>query len=122
MGKLNESVFRSLIMAGWILLVVAPVRAQVGRHQGMIEPNIADERDLVKLPHLNAALVKAILERRPFANMMELHKFLSQSLDGKQLSELYTKMFIHLNLNTATREEIMLIPGMGNRMVREFLE
>jgi len=31
-------------------------------------------------------------------------------------------MFLPINLNTATREEIMLIPGMGNRMVREFLE
>jgi predicted DNA-binding helix-hairpin-helix protein len=32
------------------------------------------------------------------------------------------RMFLPINLNTATREEIMLIPGMGNRMVREFLE
>jgi predicted DNA-binding helix-hairpin-helix protein len=88
----------------------------------MIEPNIADEKELMRLPHLNPALVKGIVERRPFANMMDLHKFLSQSLDAKQLSELYTKMFIQMNLNTATREEIMLIPGMGNRMVREFLE
>jgi DNA uptake protein ComE-like DNA-binding protein len=111
-----------LIFAGWILSFAGSLAAQVGRHQGMIEPNIAEEKELIKLPHLNAALVKAILERRPFANMMELHKFLGQSLDGKQLSELYAKMFIHMNLNTATREEIMLIPGMGNRMVREFLE
>ena len=62
------------------------------------------------------------MERRPFASMMDLHKFLSQSLDSKQLNELYTKMFLHINLNSATREEIMLIPGMGNRMVREFFE
>ena len=88
----------------------------------MTEPNVADEKELVKLPHLNASLVKGILERRPFADMMELHKFLSPSLDSKQLNELYTKMFLQINLNTAAREEIMLIPGMGNRMVREFLE
>jgi DNA uptake protein ComE-like DNA-binding protein len=88
----------------------------------MIEPNIADEKDLLKLPHLNSALAKGIVERRPFANMMDLHKFLIQSFDNKQLSELYTKMFLPINLNMATREEIMLIPGMGNRMVREFLE
>ena len=31
-------------------------------------------------------------------------------------------MFLQINLNTASREEIMLIPSMGNRMVREFLE
>ena len=30
--------------------------------------------------------------------------------------------FIHVNLNTATKEELLLIPGMGDRMVREFKE
>jgi DNA uptake protein ComE-like DNA-binding protein len=120
MISVKRSIFLSLL--GWILFVAAPLPAQLGRHQGMTEPNIADEKELLKLPHLNPALVKGILERRPFANMVELNKFLSQSLDSKQLSELYTKMFLQLNLNTATREEIMLIPGMGNRMVREFFE
>lgn len=122
MSSVKRSVFLSLLVAGCILSVAAPLPAQVGRHQGMTEPNIADEKELMKLPHLNSTLVKGIVERRPFANMIDLHKFLSQSLDSKQLSELYAKMFLHINLNTATREEIMLIPGMGNRMVREFLE
>ena len=122
MSSVKRSVFLSLLFASWIFSVAAPVPAQVGRHQGMTEPNIADEKELLRLPHVNPALVKGIVERRPFANMMDLHKFLSQSLDSKQMSELYTKMFLQLNLNTATREEIMLIPGMGNRMVREFLE
>jgi hypothetical protein len=48
------------------------------------------------------------VERRPFANMVDLNKFLSQTLDGKQLTELYPKMFIQLNLNTATREQIQV--------------
>jgi DNA uptake protein ComE-like DNA-binding protein len=122
MISVKRSVFLSLLFGGWILSFVAPLPAQMGRHQGLTEPNIADEQTLLKLPHLNPVLVKGIVERRPFANMMELHKFLSQSLDSKQLSELYTKMFLQLDLNTATREEIMLIPGMGNRMVREFFE
>ena len=29
---------------------------------------------------------------------------------------------MHVNLNTGTREEILLIPGAGTRMVREFME
>lgn len=122
---MNESKPRfwlTLAVATLSLSIAGAGSAQVGRHQGMAEPNVADEKELVKLPHLNPSLVKGIVERRPFANMMELHKFLSPSLDSKQLNELYTKMFLQINLNTAAREEIMLIPGMGNRMVREFLE
>jgi DNA uptake protein ComE-like DNA-binding protein len=38
------------------------------------------------------------------------------------LSELYRRAFIHVDLNTGTREEILLIPGAGTRMAREFAE
>ncbi len=47
---------------------------------------------------------------------------LGQPLTQPQASEIYTKAFIHLNLNTGTREEILLIPGAGPRMAREFAE
>lgn len=118
---------RSLSFVVVALLAVAasltnPSEAQIGRQQGLIDPNIAAEKDLLALPHLNASIVKGLMERRPFLSMTDLNSFLSQSLKKEQLTELYGKMFVHLNLNTATREEILLIPGMGNRMVREFLE
>ncbi len=74
------------------------------------------------LPHLDTAIVKGIIERRPFLSMTELHSFLIQSLNKEQLSELYARMFVHINLNTAMQEEILMIPGEGNRMLREFLE
>ncbi len=98
------------------------VEGQIGRQQGLIDPNIAGEKELLALPHLNATIVKGIMERRPFLSMTDLNSFLSQSLKKEQLTELYAKTFVHINLNTASREEILLIPGMGNRMVREFLE
>jgi len=122
MSKSKPRFWLTLASVTLSLSIASAPSAQVGRHQGMAEPNVADEKELVKLPHLKPDLVKGILERRPFANMMELHKLLSPSLDAKQLNELYTKMFLQMNLNTAAREEIMLVPGMGNRMVREFLE
>src|SRR4029453_14588833 len=55
--------------------------------------------------------------------IVELNTFLaSQSLTPEQLTEVYRKAFIHVNLNTATGEKILLIPGAGKRMVREFAE
>jgi DNA uptake protein ComE-like DNA-binding protein len=98
------------------------VGGQVGRPQGLVDPNLASEKELLALPHLSATIVKTILERRPFLSMTELNALLSQSLKKEQLTELYAKMFVHLNLNTATREEILMIPGLGNRMTGEFLE
>lgn len=119
--------FRSLAFALITLLALVAgfagrAEAQIGRQQGLVDPNIAAEKDLLALPHLNATIVKGIIERRPFLSMTDLNTFLSASLKKEQLAELYAKMWVHLNLNSATREELLLMPGMGARMVREFFE
>ncbi len=104
------------------LALVSDTGAQLGRQQGLLDPNVAGEKDLLALPHLNAALVKEMIARRPFLNMKDLNSLLSPSLEKEQLTELYAKLFLHLNLNTAPDEEIMMIPGVGKRMAHEFEE
>jgi DNA uptake protein ComE-like DNA-binding protein len=98
------------------------VEGQLGRQQGLIDPNIATEKELLVLPHMNATLVKGLMDRRPFLSVTDLNAFLRASLSKEQLAELYKKTFVHINLNTATREEILLVPGAGTRMAREFVE
>jgi DNA uptake protein ComE-like DNA-binding protein len=99
-----------------------PAHAQVGKPVTIIEPNVAGEKELASLPHMTPALVKGILGKRPFLSMPDLDAFLGQSLSAAQRTELYRRMFIPLNLNTAKREEILLIPGVGERMLHEFEE
>jgi DNA uptake protein ComE-like DNA-binding protein len=102
---------------------VAPVRAQVGKSQGVMDANTAPEADLAKMPYMNAAIAKALVGVRPFKSITELNTFLiGQGLTQEQAMKFYEKAFVHINLNTATREEILLVPGAGNRMVREFAE
>ncbi|HEV8600039.1 MAG TPA: hypothetical protein VGQ69_11810 [Gemmatimonadales bacterium] len=118
---------RILLTALVLLLTLSatlprPAASQVGKSLGVLDPNLASEQDLLALPHLNATIVKGLLERRPFLSMADLHAYLTQTLSKEQLPELYGRLFLALNLNTASREEILLIPGVGNRMLREFLE
>jgi DNA uptake protein ComE-like DNA-binding protein len=95
--------------------------AQVGK--GPIDPNVASEKELLSLPHMTPAIVKSLLDRRPFMSSTELNTFLlGQKLTQEQATEFYGKAFVHVNLNTGTREEILLIPGAGARMAREFDE
>jgi DNA uptake protein ComE-like DNA-binding protein len=113
------------IAAARILLLAAfastAVYAQVGK--GLVDLNTAAEKELLSLPGMTPAVVAGILERRPFASIVDLNAFLlSQKLTPEKATELYRKAFIHVNLNTGTREEIMLIPGAGTRMAREFAE
>jgi DNA uptake protein ComE-like DNA-binding protein len=95
---------------------------QVGRAPGLINPDLASEKELLALPHMNAALVKQIVEHRPFLRPADLNVLLSPSLKQEQLRDLYGKMFVQLNLNNASEDEILMIPGVGKRMLHEFQE
>ncbi|MBI3934594.1 MAG: hypothetical protein HY316_07850 [Acidobacteria bacterium] len=116
----------ALALMAFLVTSATPVPSQVGRPAsqggGVLDPNLATAQQLAALPHLHATLAKALVEKRPFLSMTDLNVLLSQSLSKEQLAELYAKMFLHVNLNTASEAEILLIPGMGPRMLREFKE
>ena len=103
--------------------VAMSARAQVGKSLGVADANTAAEKDLLAMPNMTPAIVKGILDRRPFASITDLNAYLmTQGLTQAQAMEFYPKAFVHVNLNTATKEEILLIPGAGNRMTIEFPE
>ena len=106
-----------------ILFSTGTLSAQAGKSVTIVDPNVVAEADLAKLPHMNAAIAKALVGGRPFLSMTALDTFLqAQKLTRAQLTELYGRLFLHLNLNSASSEEIQLIPGLGARMLREFKE
>jgi DNA uptake protein ComE-like DNA-binding protein len=115
-----------LFSSAWIAIALVlfcanPGGAQVGQSQ-LVNPDLANEKELLALPHLNGAIVKTIIDQRPFLQMADLNAVLAKSLSKEQLAELYGKMFVQINLNSASQEEILMIPGTGNRMLREFRE
>ena len=103
-------------------LWVTPALSQVGNNTDILNPNLAVVDELVALPQVDAALAKAIIDRRPFLTMTALHELLSERLADVELTNLYTGMFVPVDLNTAGREEILLVPGVGARMAHEFEE
>jgi DNA uptake protein ComE-like DNA-binding protein len=116
--KLLKTVF---LIAAIAVATSVSSPAQVGK--GLIDPNTASEAQLTGLPHVTAAIAKALIAQRPFMSIVDFNKFLlAQGLTQAQATELYGKAFVHVNLNTGTAEEILLIPGAGKRMAREFPE
>jgi DNA uptake protein ComE-like DNA-binding protein len=103
------------------LVVGVPASAQVGK--GLVDFNTAPADELGKLPHLTPAIVKAIVAARPFASIVALNALVTkEGLTDAQRTELYRRAFVHVNLNTGTAEEFMLIPGAGKRFAHEFEE
>ena len=103
-------------------LAAGSLQAQVGTNTGLVDSNLADRATLRSLPHVNDALADAIVAARPFTSATALNAVVAKSLSDTQRAELYARLFRQINLNTASRDEIMLIPGMTSRMAHEFEE
>jgi DNA uptake protein ComE-like DNA-binding protein len=103
-------------------LLASAVPAQVGFSDNLVDPNLADRAALLALPGVTDAVADAIEAARPVLTMADLDQALTPVLNEEQRSALYVTLFRQINLNTASRDEIMLVPGMSPRMAHEFEE
>ena len=120
---MNRRTFLSCSVGAVAASIPRALGAQAAESVAVVDANVVSEAELAKLPHMNAALAKALVGQRPFRTISTLDAFLTkQGLTRPQLTELYGRMFVPVNLNTATDAEILLIPGVGSRLLHEFKE
>lgn len=115
--------FRKLYVAAVAASLVAlPLSAQVGKSLTVLEANTAPVGQIAALPGMTAAIAGEVTAARPFVSPLALDAFLTTRLSADQRTAIRSRLWVHINLNTASRDEIMLIPGMGPRMRHEFEE
>ena len=105
---------RLTALTGFALLALSATvaDAQLGRQQGLVEPNIAADSTMLALPHMTPALVETLKGARPILSVTALDSLVGTgSLNRAQRNELYGRMFVHVDLNRGTDAELMLIPG-----------
>jgi DNA uptake protein ComE-like DNA-binding protein len=100
----------------------AAARAQVSPGEALLNANLASEKELRAVPHVTPDVMKAIVAGRPYASVTALDAVLAKSLKREQIKEVYGKLFVPVNLNTASDTDILAIPGVGKRMLHEFKE
>jgi DNA uptake protein ComE-like DNA-binding protein len=110
-----------LVVAG-VAVTATGAAAQAGHNTDVLNPNLAGAEELAALPQLNDALVKAIMDGRPFLTMQAFHDAVGSKLSTDDAAALYVGLFVPINLNTASEAEILMVPGVGNRMAHEFDE
>jgi DNA uptake protein ComE-like DNA-binding protein len=108
----------------WCALVLAPgtVMAQVGKPVTIVDPSTATAAQLGAVPGFTPALVQQLIAARPFLRQSEFDAFLGSKLTPEQKVEAYKRVFVPIDLNDVTDAEILMIPGVGNRMLHEFRE
>ena len=68
------------------VITAAPLLAQVGK--GLLDLNVATQTELLSLPNMTPALVKGILDKRPFSSITEFNAYLlAQKLTPEQTTE-----------------------------------
>jgi DNA uptake protein ComE-like DNA-binding protein len=88
----------------------------------LLNPDQVTMAELMALPALDHELAATIVDGRPWTDMVQLDEALAGSLDESQREELYGHLWKPIDLNNASEEEILLIPGVGERMLHEFQE
>ena len=108
----------------WALLALLfalamPAMAQNARP---LDPNTATQAQLAAVPELKTVAAE-IVAKRPYAGPAAFDAALAAAkLTPEQRAALYTRVWVPMNMNTATRADFALVPGMTPRMVREFEE
>ena len=61
-------------------------------------------------------------EYRPYVALPQFHREIGKYVDDDELARLAQYVFVPIDLNTASQQDILSIPGIGNRMLHEFEE
>lgn len=97
-----------LLCAGSIAL------AQVGANSSVVNPNLAGKSELTALDGITDEIADAIIAARPISSNADLAALVD--------AEVLHKLFLPINLNDASEDELKLVPGINDKMVHEFEE
>ena len=85
-------------------------------------PNTMTAEQLVQIDGVSAELAETIVAGQPYDTAVSFNETLLGSVSEEEAAALREILFVPVNLNTASEDDIALIPGMTDRMRGEFLE
>ena len=87
----------------------------------VLNANDATESELAAVDGVSPELAAAIVGQ-PYASVTDLDAKLKETLSEDEAKAVLVNVFVPINLNSASEEEIRLVPGMTDKMVHEFEE
>ena len=87
-----------------------------------INLNAASEASILLIPGVGNRMAHEFEEYRPYDALPRFRREIGKYVDDDEVARLEQYVFVPLDLNTASSEDFLTIPGVGNRMVHEFEE
>ena len=78
--------------------------------------------EILLIPGAGKRMAREFAEYRPWRNYAQFDKEIGKYVDAAQVARLKQYTFIPIDLNSASDEDILSIPGIGKRMLHEFKE
>jgi DNA uptake protein ComE-like DNA-binding protein len=98
------------------------ITALYGRIFIHVNLNSASRDEILLIPGVGNRMLREFLEYRPYAALAVFHREIDKYVDDAELARLEQYVFVPLDLNTASDQDLLTIPGLGTRMLREFKE
>lgn len=84
--------------------------------------NTTPEDEFKLIPGVGNRMAHEFEEYRPYVSIAQFRKEIGKYVDETEVARFENYVFVPVELNTASKEEILAIPGVGDRMLHEFEE
>ncbi|MEM7549508.1 MAG: hypothetical protein AAF363_07535 [Bacteroidota bacterium] len=84
--------------------------------------NTTPEDDFKLIPGVGDRMAHEFEEYRPYVKIAQFREEMGKYVDDEEIVRFEHYVFVPVELNSATKEEILAIPGVGDRMLHEFEE
>lgn len=84
--------------------------------------NTTPEADFKMIPGVGDKMAHEFEEYRPYTSIAQFRREIGKYVDEAEVARYENYVFVPIELNSATEEDIKALPGLSDKMVHEFLE
>ena len=84
--------------------------------------NTTAEKDFKMIPGVGDKMAHEFEEYRPYTSILQFKHEIGKYVDKNEVSRYLDYVFVPIELNSSTEDDIKALPGVGDRMSHEFIE
>ena len=84
--------------------------------------NTTEEKDFKMIPGVGDKMAHEFEEYRPYTSILQFKREIGKYVDEQEVARYLDYVFVPVELNTSSEEDIKALPGIGKKMTHEFLE
>ena len=84
--------------------------------------NTKEEKAFKMIPGVGDKMAHEFEEYRPYTSILQFKREIGKYVDQQEVARYLDYVFVPVELNTSSEDDIKALPGIGNKMTHEFLE